>query len=322
MAASVQPTIAISYGVPGSGKTTAAIGSGAEGAFYAKKSALECQSFFDIDLGGRCVEPTNGLTGAINFTRKYGDKVSILTFDDMQYIIEQEKLILQARESNGFKVFDLLYKKVMQLVDVIENVSAYAHFTHHEKAPRVGGKKDKEGNPIEGQSFQIKGVPMVPGYQLPDSYPGFASIVARAVWDENLGGSWPYVYQVGPDPSWVTKDRTDKLSTAGRIPMNMAEALAYTGRAIGRPKGFEWMEKYVEATAVALLVPDAIADEVLKKYGEVALKKALQQKGGTWRHARWVLWDAHARAFLRKANSAEEGLSSFVSRLASSGSPL
>tara|TARA_R100001594_G_scaffold42369_1_gene74423 strand:- start:6879 stop:7799 length:921 start_codon:yes stop_codon:yes gene_type:complete len=274
----------ILYGPSGAGKSTVAGKAAPMGLFYSPKGGMSsASSYLGIDLK---VVPATGVAEATELIRKNHKKYPAITIDDLSLIIDQELARLR-KSYSGWTVFDKLNERVYDLRDAAREASCHILLTMHEQPPREIKKHDS--------TRYIKGGPLCPGYQLPEKLPAMADFVARIVYDPSALG-WPYVFQVGPDAEYVTKDRYSIAPP--RFPLNIGELQREAGYEIALPKGMEWMEKGVEALAQKLL-PELGKEEPDIKKILVPFASKLGNKISDQRHIRWCLSDALDRAVLR-----------------------
>lgn len=293
-----EPVFSIVYGPSGAGKTHSAVGAFAAGLFMAPKRAMGPAAWYGVDVSKRTVE-ASGVMEATALIKQYGTKVPSLVIDDASIMCDIE-LRRCRKQAKGWAVFDLLVDRVYDLRDAALAAGCHVMLTFHEQGPRT----KEDGGTVKA----LKGAPLIAGWQLPEKLPAMAEVVAHMVYDKSLGG-WPYVYQTGPDPDWVAKDRLSIFPA--RFPANMGEALRAAGRDVPRPKEFSWMESVVEQGA-GLIRPaldgDGNVEDVVR-----AFASKLGEKVKDPRHVRWAVRDAWDRAQLRRLH--ETAVDSFISSI-------
>jgi hypothetical protein len=254
--------------------------------FIAPRGALRCASWLGIDV--KAVELPNVDT-IIAAVKKAKNKYPAIIVDDASIQFDQEYLRIKNKVSS-FRGNDIFNKKILELRDVCRESPVHVFWTMHEQAPREVKQQDKKLGKI------IPGTVLVPGWQLPEKLPAMVDFVARVVHDDDFTG-WPYVYQTGPDPNYITGDRLS--ITPHRFPLNVGEVLRAAGYEVPRPKGLEWMNAAVEQVSKKVLdamVSDGDIKEALEPVVPQLMKAAKQNQ----KHVRWVIADAHDRANLKR----------------------
>ena len=125
-----------------------------------------------------------------------------------------------------------------------------------------------------------------------------ADLVVRVIYDDDALG-WPYLYQSGPDPDYITGDRL--AITPEKFPLNLREVLLLAGYDLPRPKELEFMESHVDG------ISKIIAEELTAKRPKLKpiltpIAHKLSEGGIDNRHVRWIVADALDRAQLKQHN--------------------
>jgi hypothetical protein len=280
------PIFGITYGPPKVGKTLAMVRAFPEALFLAPKGALGCTSWLGIKAKAATAPNVDTLIGAV---KKAGSRYPAIVIDDASIQFEQEYQRIKSKDRSwgGNAKFN---EKIFELRDVCRDSPVHVFWTMHEAPPReVKAQEAKLGKIIPGTV-------LVPGWQLPEKLPAMVDFIGRVVYDDDFVG-WPYVYQTGPDPDYITGDRLS--ITPDRFPLNIGEVLRAAGYDVPRAKGLEWMEAAVEAVAKILL--DVIVQESdIKDALEPVIPGLLKRANQNQKHVRWVIADAHDRANLQR----------------------
>tara|TARA_R100001509_G_C4876979_1_gene218851 strand:+ start:845 stop:1777 length:933 start_codon:yes stop_codon:yes gene_type:complete len=280
-----QDLFALTYGPSGCGKTLGAIRAFPDGLFIAPIGATKCANFLDVTP--KTVTPRN-VGEIVNILRsKDTKKCPAVVVDDFSIIADAE--LQQCKQRfKGWSAFDEFNKRVYELRDAAREAGIPVVFTMHQQAP-------KEVTNEHG-TRHIPGAPLIPGWQLPEKLPAMADFVARVVYSGESLGSWPYVYQTGPDASYVTKDRLG--ISPPTFPLNLRVLLLEAGYNLPRPKALQWMDKIVTGLVPKL---QPILQEKNKEELQQLLTKCFQQLNGKYSqpHIRWALMDAIDTANLK-----------------------
>tara|TARA_R110000751_G_scaffold16376_3_gene51843 strand:+ start:4048 stop:4938 length:891 start_codon:yes stop_codon:yes gene_type:complete len=223
--------------------------------------------------------------------QKAQDEYPCIIIDDFSIICSTELMHCQASH-RGWDANKEFNRRIRVLRDIIRHAKCHIVLTMHEQAPKEVGQ--------EGEKRRLQGCPMIPGWQLPEQFPTHADIVARVIYDEDAPGSWPYLYQTGPDESYTTGDRL--AITPATFPMNIREPLLLAGYDIPRPEPLAFMEDYIP------VIVDAISEEMttkrpsLRKVFTPFAEKLIEEKVDS-RHIRWIFNDALHREYLARHNN-------------------
>lgn len=276
---------AITYGPSGCGKTLAAIRAFPDGLFLAPKGATKCAAYLGVTP--KTTNPTS-VGEIVNTLRsKEAKKYSAIIVDDFSLIADAELQRCKAKYK-GWAAFDQFNQRVYELRDAARESDRPVIFTMHQQPP-------KEVSNDSGTK-SIPGAPLIPGWQLPEKLPAMADFVARVVYTGESLGSWPYVYQTGPDPAYITKDRLG-ISPA-TFPLNLRVILLAAGYDLPRPKDLQWMERVVQGASIKL---QPILQEKNKEELQQLLSKIFTQLSTKYeqKHIRWALMDAIDTATLK-----------------------
>jgi len=268
----------ITYGPSGCGKTLAMIRAFPDGLFLAPTGATKCAGYLDVKP---TTQAPSSVGEIINILRaKNTGKFPAVIVDDFSIIADAELQQCKAKYK-GWAAFDQFNQRVYELRDAAREAGVPVVFTMHQQAPKEVSN--------EHGSRSIPGAPLIPGWQLPEKLPAMADFVARVVYTGESLGSWPYVYQTGPDPSYVTKDRLG-ISPA-TFPLNLRVLLLEAGYDLPRPKDLQWMDKIVTGLTPKL---QPILQEKNKEELQQLLTLIFKQLDGKYSqsHIRWALMDA------------------------------
>jgi hypothetical protein len=254
--------------------------------------------YLDLEPKSIEVDDETGIKRITDIVRKRGSQFPAIIIDDFSLICDAE-LTACKKASQGWGAFDIFNKRVYQLRDVARNAPCHVFLTMHEQPPREVKKP--------GQTRWIPGAPLIPGWQLPEKLPAMCDFVARVVYDETSPG-WPYVYQAGPDPEYITGDRLAIMPD--KFPLNLREVMLASGISVPRPEELKWMDEKVEALSSILVAELKAKQPDIKRHLREAASTMLKKPQ---RHVRWVLADALDRAQLKKHQASL--LDSFIQAL-------
>lgn len=280
------------YGPPKRGKTLGLIGGYPLALFSTpgdKMEGLDSAEWLGLDISKRS-RTANTIEDVIETTKNYGGKFPALVFDDMSRVFDLTYQQLREKfkgNANKYIIPDTFNGQVHEMFAAFGDVPCDILLSFWEQPPR------------ETTKGTLPGAPLIQGWSWPEKLPGLLSFIARVVYDDTFKG-WPYVYQTGPDPVYITGDRYS--ITPPRFPQNMGEILRAAGREIGRPKEFGWMEGAVESIAGQLLDKEKTEGFVLPDFLREKQAK-LADKVKDPRHVRWCLKDALDRANLRRVRA-------------------
>jgi len=269
---------AITYGPSGCGKTLAAIRAFPEALCIAPKGATKCAAYLGVTP--KTTTPSNVGEIVTTLRSKEVRKYPAIIVDDFSIIADQELQRCKTK-FKGWSAFDQFNQRVYELRDAAREADCPVIFTMHQQPPKEVSN--------EHGTRHIPGAPLIPGWQLPEKLPAMADFVARVVYTGESLGSWPYVYQTGPDPAYVTKDRLG--ISPPTFPLNLRVLLLAAGYDLPRPKGLQWMDKIVTGLTPKL---QPILQEKNKEELRTLLTKCFQQLSSKYQqpHIRWALMDA------------------------------
>lgn len=278
------------YGPAKTGKTLAMVRAFPDALYIAPRGALTCANWIGcevkvVEAGGKI-----GIPEITKIIQKHSANYPAIIVDDFSIIADTE-IGACKRAVAGWGAFDNFNKRVYDMRDAARNADCHVFLTMHEQAPKEVGQ--------EGRKRWVKGCPMVPGWQLPEKLPAMWDFCARVVYDSKVSG-WPYVYQTGPDPDYITGDRL--AITPETFPLNLREVLLAAGYELPRPEQFKKFDALVETVSQDL--SQTLAEKrpavkaVFSSWQETLLSEVQNPK-----HVRWILLDALDRASLRKHNS-------------------
>ncbi len=270
------------YGPPKTGKTTALLrGVGFPSLFIAPRGSLNCANWLGIEP--KHIVPTS-LEHVCSLIDQTHNKLDTIVIDDVSILFEQEQMkLLKECRGNVWDSYARLIPKVLAFRDVCRSANCNVWWSMHEQGPRE--EKD------------LKGGPLVPGVRLPKVIPTMFDFVARVVYDGNQPGH-PYVFQLGPDPDWVTGWRGFEGPPTCRV--NLGEFLRACGHAVPRNPKLEWMEKEVESLAGKIYKRSQEEESFVVGDLFKATITKLEKENKDQRHIRTVCMDALDRASMRK----------------------
>jgi hypothetical protein len=236
------------------------------------------------------IPPAAGLLGLAQAIHKVGNRDRVVVVDDFSVMVRARFRELKKMSNTVWHATDQLALEVLDhVLPAAKNASAHVFMTAHEQAPREIKKEN------QATVRYIKGCPMLAGWQLPDEFPGLVDFIARVV-DTRETSGWPYAYQTGPDPEYVTGDR---LSIAPpQFPMNLRELMLAAGYDLPRPKVLDWMDPVIEKLSDVLVAAEENDDDKEEVLNKVLPK--LLDKTKNERHIRWVIADSFDRAVLKQ----------------------
>jgi hypothetical protein len=282
----MKPLFGITYSPPKRGKTLAMLRAFPSGLFFCLPGGLDCVSWLGLETANINQKVCDTVDDIIAEIKKAGKKYPAIIVDDASLQFDQEYLRIKGKDAT-WKGNDKFNQKILELRDASRDAAVPVFWTMHEASPREVKK------PGENYGKLIPGTVAVAGWQLPEKLPAMASFVARIVHDDKAFGKWPYVYQIGPDPEFITGSRIDFGVTM--FPPNIGELLRSTGEDVPRLKGFEWMEGVAETLSTRMLdKPTEVKDTVREAAAKLLEKKVSQ------RHIRWALADSFDRANLKR----------------------
>jgi len=291
---------AIAYGPAKTGKTLATVRAFPDGLFIAPKGGLTCARWLNWEPKVVEADATIGIPQITQIIKQAQDKYPAIIVDDFSILCDLE-LAKCKKSHSGWSAFDAFNQRVYELRDAARNAKCHVILTMHEQPPKE--VKKETGNKY------IPGSPLIPGWQLPEKLPAMADLVVRVIYDEDAIG-WPYLYQAGPDPDYITGDRL--AITPHSFPLNLREVLLMAGYDLPRPEGLEFMDKHVESASKAIAVELTAKRPKLKTVLEPIVNE-LKKGGIDDRHIRWIISDALDRAQLNKHN--ENLVSNFINTL-------
>ena len=139
----------------------------------------------------------------------------------------------------------------------------------------------------------IRGGPRLPS-DLPEHFPGIADCIVMA--EHNADAyPFPWVYRTQGDANWALKNRD--ATTPNIAPLNIGEILRAGGYSVPYPPGLQPHAPWVETRAVAFTnIPVA----QWRQACELSFQELLAAGLDVCR-AKWLVYDAYARAYLRVA---------------------
>ena len=291
----------ITYGPAKIGKTLATVRAVPDGLFIAPRGALTCARYLDWEPKVIETGPKVGITQITEAIKQAQDKFPAIIVDDFSIICDQE-LAACKKTHAGWSAFDVFNKRVYDLRDAARAASCHVILNMHEQAPKEVGQSDEKR--------WIKGCPMVPGWQLPEKLPSHADLVLRVVYDEKAIG-WPYLYQSGPDPDYITGDRL--AITPERFPLNLREVLKLAGCDLPRPEELTHFDPLVDEICKDLIPELATKRPKVKDLLSSWAQKLTDEDKLCPQHMRWIFSDALDRAHLTQHNN--NLVSNFINNL-------
>lgn len=285
----------ITYGPSGSGKTLALIRAFPEALFVAPPGALRCGQHIGWTPKG---VDFKSLLETADLIKREHTKYSAIIVDDLSLLADQEMAEITAKFV-GYTSYAEFNRRMSILRDAARAASCHVFFTMHERAPEKVGDNNNRYSP---------GSPLIPGRALAEKLPAMCDFVARVVYDETAPWPWPYVYQTGPDPHYVTKDRLGLSPYT--FPMNLRALFKGSGMILPRPKELQWMDKIV-AQLAPLLVP--LLDDPTELQSLLTNAASKLDSKHKPEHIIWCLSDAIDEAQLLSHQSTK--VESFISNL-------
>lgn len=291
---------AIVYGAPKRGKTVGLVGAFPTGLFAGPGGGVKgilSAKFLGIDLAKQGVD-CDDVAIATRILKEKGNSVPSIVFDDFSAVCKMTYDRLRKKHkgsSNKFIIPDEFQELMYDFIRAMDAATCNVACSMWEQAP----KETATGK-------FIPGCPMMPGWHWPESFPGFFDFVAHIVYDESFR-PWPWIYEVGPSPDYITGDRND--AAPRRFPQNLSEILRRGGAPSPRPKGLGWMEPAVASLSAQLLEQSVKEDFDLKVFltdKAAQLRAKLAEKkmeGVNDRQIRWTLLNALDRANLQRAEN-------------------
>tara|TARA_R100000664_G_C2738249_1_gene127224 strand:- start:494 stop:1381 length:888 start_codon:yes stop_codon:yes gene_type:complete len=280
----------IVYGPAKTGKTLATVRAFPDGLFIAPKGGLTCARWLNWEPKLVEADEKIGMAHITQIIKQAQDKYPAIIIDDFSIICDVE-LAKCKKSHSGWSAFDAFNQRVYELRDAARAASCHVFLTMHEQPPKEVKK--------EGSTKYIPGSPLIPGWQLPEKLPAMADLVVRVIYDDDALG-WPYLYQAGPDPDYITGDRL--AITPEKFPLNLREVLLLAGYDLPRPEELQFMDEHV----------GRISQELVKELNQKRPKikavlqpfvEGLSKEGIDNRHVRWIIADALDRAQLNKHNN-------------------
>ena len=287
-AATLDPSLILTYGASGLGKTTDQGYSFPNAVFAAAPGALKSIRAVcgyeprRVDIGN--IEEATKLI--LDAGKLVGAGVDAVVIDDFSFVLDRTIVDLERRLS-GFKMWGRLRELVLAFRAAARYSKLHVVLNCWEQPPKT-----------TPSGAYIRGGPRLTG-DLPEQLPAMCDLVLRARFDATRR-PWGGIYTCGGSSEWVGKDRDD--GTPSPAPMNLGEILRLNGYALSRhPDVSGWQEGAVEAIAGQLLAaPDATQETVIVE----ATYGVLLSRGIPAHFARWTLRDARDRATLRRARAA------------------
>jgi|GEM_PF-5189699 len=285
------------YAPPKKGKTFSLLAGLPESIFVARTRALLPARMLGTDVAARIMDravPLTNVRDAIDTLHEHGASASSIVLDDFNFAMDETLRLMTIKHGDNWDRFTETIEEVREFCVLADEVDAVVFTSHHEMNPRtVKNKKTKVETPLPGG-------PLVPGWKLPEEYPAWMSMVIRMVYDET-SPSWPYVYQTGPDPDYVTGDRTG--ISPPFFPANLGVLLREAGYNVPRPKGLAWMDKVVAAASQKILPIMQEADTAAMGTYLASIATKLGSKGIAPEHIKWAIRDSYDRARLLDAQA-------------------
>jgi len=282
---------AITYGPSGTGKTLATIRAFPDALFISPRGGTACASFLGVTPKTIAPSSVSEVTALIK-NKATAKKYSAVIIDDFSLLADTELDQQKKNARDKWAAHDVFNHQVYDLRDVAREAPFPVILTMHERSPRqVENDQGKR---------TIPGSPLIAGWQLPEKLPAYADFVARVVYSTDALGSWPYVYQTGPDPDYITKNRV--VNSPDKFPLNLRVLLLDAGYTLPRPKEFQWMEDVVQKVAPVL---QPILQQHDKESLQTLLTKIFKQLSTSHSqvHIRWALMDAIDTATLANHKS-------------------
>jgi len=285
------------YAPPKRGKTFSLLSGLPESVFVARPGALKPARMLGKAQADAILArsvPLTTVADALTVLHTHGASATSIVFDDFNFAVDATLLQLTTKHGKSWDRFDELIQVMREFCSLADEVDAVVFCSHHEMNPRTVKNKQTKVETV------LAGGPRVPGWKLPEEYPAWMSMVIRMVYDDSAP-SWPYVYQTGPDPDYVTGDRTG-ISPA-LFPANLGVLLRESGYHVPRPAGLAWMDKVTTSVSEKVL-PILQAEDAaeLHKYLSAVAAKLLS-KGIQPEHVKWAIRDAYDRARLLSAQA-------------------
>lgn len=279
----------IVYGPAKTGKTLATVRAFPDGLFIAPKGGMTCARWLGWEPKVIEADANIGIQQITQVIKQGQDKYPAIIVDDFSILCDLE-LAKCKKSHSGWSAFDAFNQRVYELRDAARAADCHVILTMHEQPPKEVKK--------EGSTKYIPGSPLIPGWQLPEKLPAMADLVVRVIYDDDALG-WPYLYQSGPDPDYITGDRL--AITPEKFPLNLREVLLLAGYDLPRPEELEFMEAHVEGISKIIAAELANKRPKLKPILTPVAKK-LSEGGIDNRHIRWIVADALDRAQLTQHN--------------------
>ena len=216
---------ALVYAKPKRGKTLGIIAAAPCARFAGYGTGLDTADWLGLDISKR-KKTCNTLEELADDLVKYGSKFPAYVGDDVSLMAQRsyENIRRNTAGDNKFAVSDKFNRVVDDVMQAVDEAKCDVFFTMHEQDPKDKVRKVDGETTVIGT---IAGCPMIKGWQWPEQLPSMFAFVAHVVWDDSFAG-WPWVYQTGPDPDYITGDRYSV--TPPKFPQNLAEILRASGR--------------------------------------------------------------------------------------------
>lgn len=151
----------------------------------------------------------------------------------------------------------------------------------------------EQGPQTKANGKFIRGGPRLPS-DLPEHFPGIADCIVMA--EHNADAyPFPWVYRTQGDANWALKNRD--ATTPNIAPLNIGEILRAGGYSVPYPVGLQPYDPWVSARATIFA---GIPVPQWRQACEISFQELLAERLDT-RRAKWLVYDAYARAYLRVA---------------------
>lgn len=306
----------LAYGRPKRGKTLGLLKAALHGLVFDAGTGADAIAYLGLDnyLGSRLIAAPC-VHNATEGLQNYGDKFGVALVDDFTHMCKNTVAFIHNQielpptqrldrfrhlnPRNKFAHGDAFNREITNFVQAMNEAKCDVLVSMHEQDEKEKVQTKGQGDAAVSKVLGvISGTVAMPGWQWPESFPGHFSFVAHIVHDTSFLG-WPWVYATRATPEWIAGDRFDV--TPPRCPQNLGEVWRAAGRRVPRPKGLEWMESVVEATANRLVEKHGVEDFKLEEfYLSVIDKIKTKFPNSNAKHRRWAMQDAMDRAFLKR----------------------
>lgn len=278
----MDPVLALTYGMPKTGKTCDLGFSFPKALFVAAPGALgaisETCGYEPTSVDARTVEDATLIIKKMGAAKKR--PFEQLVIDDFSFMAEQTNGDLETKFSKN-----VFWQKSRQVVLEFRDAARYAGITVAINCWDAAPKTNRETGEY------TRGGPQLAG-KLREALPGLCDVVVRASHNANRK-PWPVVYRCSADPAYVTGDRLNVANRVDPCPMNLAEMIRATGRHLPRL----WPEQEGEVETIARLLLEH-PPEATEELAEAIYAKLLNRFDS--KRAYWTIRDSLDRALIRR----------------------